>query len=66
MREYKEGTVVIVGTGQAGTVIGVHKEYCVLLANGNLWYGFESQMREPQSQEDLDNCPLEVDRFKDR
>jgi hypothetical protein len=66
MVEFKEGEVVIIGTGQAGTVISLNKDYCVLLANGDLWYGFESQMRYPQSKEDLDACPLNVDRFADR
>jgi len=66
MIKYEEGEVVIVGTGQAGTVIGLYKQYIVLLANGNLWYGFESQMHRPTSREELDLCPLETDRFATR
>lgn len=66
MIKYNEGDVVIVGTQQAGTVISLYKQYCVLLANGNLWYGFESQMHYPTNQEELDACPLEVDRFLNR
>ena len=58
-----EGTVVIVGTGQAGTIVEMGKDVWVLLANYNLWIGPFHQIREPQSAEDLAACPLEVDRF---
>lgn len=66
MNEFAPGTVVIVGTGQAGTVIWLNKEYWVLLANGDFWHGFESQMHEPQSQEELKAAKYDVDRFEGR
>lgn len=62
-----EGTVVIVSSGQAGTVV-----YCdqhnitVLLRNLCLWQGKRSQVYVPQSQEEVDAAPLEVDRFEER
>jgi hypothetical protein len=65
--DIKEGDVVIVSTGQAGTYCCEGKDQvCVLLANGCLWYGRFHEMRKPQSQEDLETAVLEVDRFKDR
>jgi hypothetical protein len=68
MSRFEEGTVVICATGQAGTVIDDQNKdnLWVLLANGNIWHGAEFQCREPQSQEDLDACPLDVDRFEER
>lgn len=67
MTDFKEGNVVIVGTGQAGTIVGyVGRDVSVLLTNGNMWHGSDSQCRLPQDQADLDAAPLEVDRFKDR
>lgn len=63
----EEGIVVICGTSQAGTVIlNTSGNLMVLLANGNIWYGPSSQCRLPQNKEDLDSCPLEVDRFEGR
>lgn len=61
-----EGDVVIVGTGQAGSIIHIGNDIWVLLANANLWIGPSHQVRFPQSQEDLDSCPKEVDRFTQR
>lgn len=68
MRDIVEGDVVIVSTGQAGTYIGQcgQVDHQVLLANGCIWTGKYHDMRFPQNQEDLDACPLEADRFKDR
>lgn len=67
MRNFEEGDVVIVSTGQAGTFLGGTTENCwVLLANGDLWHGMINMMRHPQGQEDLDACPLDVDRFINR
>jgi hypothetical protein len=63
----EEGSVVICGTSQAGTVVMNAKgDLMVLLTNGNIWFGPSSQCRLPQSREDLDACPLEVDRFEGR
>jgi hypothetical protein len=65
--DIKEGDVVIVSSGQAGTFCCTGKEHvCVLLANGCLWYGHYHEMRKPQGEEDLAAAVLEVDRFKDR
>lgn len=67
MNEFNEGMVVIVGTGQAGTIIGISSDQVsVLLANTDLWYGHKGLIREPQSAEDLSAAPFNVDRFKDR
>jgi hypothetical protein len=63
----EEGTVVICGTTQAGTVVmNASGDLMVLLANGNIWFGPSNQCRLPQSEEDLAACPLEVDRFEER
>jgi hypothetical protein len=65
--DIKEGDVVIVSTGQAGTYCcGGKEQVCVLLTNGCLWYGKYHEMRLPQSAEDLAAAPLDFDRFKDR
>lgn len=64
--EIKEGDVVIVGTGQAGTLINTGSQFAVLLRNGDLWYGHPGLVRIPQSQEDLDAAPIEFDRFATR
>lgn len=67
MKEILVGEVVITGSGQAGTYIGIESgQACVLLANGCFWYGNPREMRLPQSSEDLAAAPLEVDRFEGR
>jgi hypothetical protein len=66
MNNFEEGSVVIVSTGQAGTIVDKGKDICVLLCNGDLWFGFETQIRTPQDPEDLAACPLDVDRFEGR
>ena len=66
MKKLREGSVVIVSTGQAGTITHIDTQAQVLLANGDLWHGPEHGCRFPQDQADLDACPLEVDRFIDR
>lgn len=56
-----EGTVVIVGSGQAGTVwwcAGV--QVAVILRNNEVWSGAISQCRVPQTPEELDLAPLDV------
>jgi len=68
MAKIKEGSVVICATGQAGTVVddSIDTNICVLLRNSDLWFGPAYQCRLPQSKEDLDACPLDVDRFEER
>lgn len=67
MRDFQEGDVVIVSTGQAGTYLGGTTENSwVLLANGDIWHGLINMLRKPQDQGDLEACPLDVDRFAHR
>lgn len=67
MNEISVGSVVIVSTGQAGTLLEMNGvKSCVLLANGDMWHGHSGQAREPQDQADLDAAPLEYDRFEGR
>lgn len=68
MARFEQGTVVIIPTGQAGSVVDDQQSdnLWVLLRNGNIWHGADFQCREPQSQEDLDACPVDVDRFEER
>lgn len=67
MNEINEGDVVICGSGQAGTLACEGKDsVCVLLRNGDLWYGPIHQCRKPQDQADLDAAPIDVDRFAGR
>lgn len=62
--DFIDGDVVLCGSGQAGTIIMVLKDVVhVLLRNGNIWTGSITQCRFPQSQEDLDCAPLEVERI---
>ncbi len=58
------GDVVIVGTGQAGTVDELADDIWVLLRNGDIWVGPYHKARHPQSQEDLDMCPIDVERLE--
>ena len=64
--DHEEGSVVIVATGQAGTVIQTGKYLWVLLANGDVWVGSFKQALPPQSPEHLAACPMEVERFVER
>ena len=67
MINFIEGDVVICVTGQAGTLIQIsNQDVWVLLANGNIWTGLLHDVRRPQNKEDLDSCPLEVERFEKR
>lgn len=67
MAQLKDGDVVIVGSGQAGTVIeNVRGSVVVLLANYDLWTGPSTQVHIPTSPEELAQAPLEVDRFEHR
>jgi hypothetical protein len=54
--------VVICTTGQAGTVIwATATDLGIRLRNGDLWAGPSSQCRYPQSREELDAAPKNVD-----
>lgn len=61
------GTVVICGDGRAGTIeIVVGSTVWVLTRNHHIWIGPLNQCREPQSQEDLDACPVDVPRLEQK
>ena len=64
--EFEEGDVVVCATTQAGTVVQIADKLWVLLANGDFWFGPETQCDFPQDQAHLDASPREVDRFKGR
>lgn len=65
MDKYKPGDVVIVKTGQAGTIWWIlPHETCVLLRNGDIWYGAEYDIRFPSSKKELKSCPIDVDKWK--
>lgn len=67
MDEFVEGNVVICSTSQAGTIIQVAgNDIQVLLANGDIWTGAANRIRFPQDKDDLDACPLNVERFEER
>ena len=49
MNDFVEGVVVIVGSGQAGTIVEVTgRDVWVLLRNGDVWVGPMNQIRLPQ------------------
>lgn len=57
------GEVVICGSSQAGTVVlEAEGSVWVLTRSKDIWIGPKSQCRAPQNQEDLDACPLVVER----
>lgn len=64
MKKLKPGNVVIVPTKQAGTVWWIEEEVCVILRNGDLWYGPACDLRFPSSKEELAACPIDIDRWK--
>lgn len=68
MNDLIEGDVVIVGTGQAGTITDDNGSLglVVLLANGDMWYGSKTQCRLPQDEADLAAAPRDFDRFEGR
>lgn len=67
MNNIFEGSVVICGSGQSGSIIQMDsKNVWVLLKNSNIWIGPMHQVRLPQDQEDLDSCPLEVERIPNK
>lgn len=60
-KTYKPGDLVIVATGQCGTIWYItDKEIAVLLANLDIWYGPEYEVRFPSSEEELKACPKDV------
>ncbi|HEY5235472.1 MAG TPA: hypothetical protein VIJ14_04780 [Rhabdochlamydiaceae bacterium] len=63
---FQEGSVVICGSTQSGSVVQMGKDIWVLLLNNDIWIGPAHQCRIPQDDEDLKNCPLEVERFEAR
>ena len=66
MNTIKLGDVVIINTtGQAGTVseILAPDMLQVILRNGEVYHGAPTSVRIPQSQEDLDAAPIDVDRL---
>lgn len=62
--KHKPGNVVIVITGQAGTIWGIDTQVAVLLQNGDIFYGNERECWEPTSPEELAGAVLNFDRFK--
>jgi len=65
MNEFVEGDVVIVSTGQCGSVIDSYKrEVWVLLRNNDIWVGSTGQIRYPQDEADESACPLDVERIE--
>lgn len=64
MNKYKPGDVVIVSTGQAGTVWMITHELVVLLRNGDIWYGQEYEARFPSSKKELKECPVDLEKWK--
>ncbi len=60
-----EGSVVMVDTGQAGTVVErpSQSEVVVLLRNGDLWRGSVGKVWVPQSEEELGAAIEDVDRL---
>ena len=66
MNNFVEGSVVICGSAQSGTVIQTGRDVWVLVLNGDIWVGPSHQCRFPQDQSDLDAAPLNVDRLEKR
>ena len=64
MSDYiKEGSVVICDTAQSGCVTHLDgSEASVLLLNLEMWHGMTNRLRLPQNQEDLNACPLNVEK----
>lgn len=64
MKDFAEGDIVICVTSQAGTIAQIAgKDVWVLLQNGDIWVGLTHDIRFPQNQEDLDACPLNIERL---
>jgi hypothetical protein len=66
MTQFREGDVVICGTGQAGTVVqAIGRDLMVLTTNGEIWMGSDSHCYHP-ADDVLAAAPLERDRFDER
>jgi hypothetical protein len=67
MNDFALGDVAICGSGQAGTIIQVDSnDLWILLRNGDIWTGRAHECRHPQSQEDLDAAPINVNRLESK
>jgi hypothetical protein len=65
MNDFVVGKVVIVGTGQAGTIVeSIKRDVWVLLRNNDVWVGPTSHIRFPQDEADLAACPIDVERLE--
>jgi hypothetical protein len=62
--KHTPGTVVMVITGEAGTIWANDGQIAVLLQNGNIWYGNDRECWEPTSTEELAGAKQDFDRFK--
>ena len=64
MKNFVEGDIVIVDTGQSGCIAQlIGKDVWVLLKNNDIFVGLTHQLRYPQGQDDLEACPFDVDRL---
>jgi hypothetical protein len=65
MSDFEEGVVVVVSSGQAGTIVEVNgRDIWALLRNNDIWVGPMNQIRLPQGEEDLAACPIDVERLE--
>jgi hypothetical protein len=61
-----EGDVVVVSTGQVGTLFHFSQSIAfVILRNGEIWTGNPGMVRKPQDCE-IEQAPVEVERFEAR
>lgn len=59
--------MILIPTGQAGTIVSTNGENIqVLLRSGEIWTGASNQCRQPQSEADLAAAPIIVDRPEPR
>lgn len=65
MNKYKVGDVVIISSGQAGTIWHITDGIvAVILRCKDIWYGPEYEIRLPSSKKELKACPIELDKWK--
>jgi hypothetical protein len=64
----EEGQIVIsIRTGQSGTVVkNETDDLWVLLRNGDILVELSNMFRFPQGEEDLNSCPIDVERLESR
>ena len=62
--KHSPGTVVMIPTGQAGTILENNGQVSVLLQNNDIWHGKDAECWEPTSPEELAAAKLNFDRFK--